>query len=211
MKTKRISFRKKLLCLLLALACTFSVIGPDTPFASADESLEDLRNQYNEIEKEIQKNQEAYQEVQSDIKSTKKKLDSLNKQLDSISEQVDLLNESISILNKDISAIQGDIDVTQSDIDGINTQIVETEIMISETNMLMASTKEVLLARIRENYLAGEASTVELLLTSGDLSTFFARKEIVTRVSENDKELIDELSEKVNELNELQAQLEVSK
>lgn len=212
MKTNRISFKKKLLCLLLALACTFSVIAPyTTPVASADESLEDLRNQYDEIEKEIQKNQEAYQEVQSDIKSNKKKLDSLNKQLDSITEQVDLLNESISILNKDINAIQGDIDVTQSDIEDINMQIVETEIMISETNMLMASTKEVLLARIRENYMAGEASTVELLLTSGDLSTFFARKELVTRVSENDKELIDELSEKVNELNELQAELEVSK
>ena len=211
MKTNKISFRKKLLCLLLALTCALSVVVPYAPVASADESLEDLRNQYDELEKEIQKNQEAYAEVQSDIKSNKKKLDSLNQQIDSITKQVDLLNESIGILNKDINAIQGDIDVTQNDIDAINTQIVETEIMISETNMLMASTKEVLLARIRENYMAGEASTVELLLTSGDLATFFARKELVTRVSENDKELIEELSEKINQLNDLQAELEESK
>lgn len=211
MKTKRISTKKKLLCLLMALVCAFSIIIPSSPTASADENLEDLRNQYDQIEKEIQKNQEAYAEVQSDIKSNEKKLDSLNAQLDSITKQMDLLDESIGILNKDIDSLQGDIDITQGDIDKINEQIVETEILISETNMLMDSTREVLLARIRENYMAGEASTVELLLTSGDLSTFFARKELVTRVSEKDKELIDELSDKINQLNDLQAELEVKK
>lgn len=211
MKTKRISIKKKLLCLLMALVCAFSIIIPSSPTVSADENLEDLRNQYEEIEKEIQKNQEAYAEVQSDIKSNEKKLDSLNAQLDSITKQMDLLDESIGILNKDIDSLQGDINITQGDIDKINEQIVETEILISETNMLMDSTREVLLARIRENYMAGEASTVELLLTSGDLSTFFARKELVTRVSENDKELIDELSDKINQLNDLQAELEVKK
>lgn len=211
LKTKRISTKKKLLCFLLALVCAFSVVMPYSPVASADESLEDLRNQYDEIEKEIQKNQEALSDVQSDIKSNEKKLDSLNEQLDNISKQMDLLDESIDILNGDIDSLQGDIDVTQGDIDDINVQVVETEILISETNMLMDSTRDVLLARIRENYMSGEASTVELLLTSGDLSTFFARKELVTRVSENDKELIDELSEKINELNDLQVQLEEKK
>ncbi len=211
LKINRISVRKKLLCLLLALTCAFSVVLPYSPVASADESLEDLKNQYNQIEKEIQKNEEAYAEAQSDIKSNKKKLDSLNDQLDSISKQVDLLNESIDILNKDIDALQSDIDVTQQDIETINAQIIETEIMISETNMLMNSTKDVLLARIRESYMAGEASTVELLLSSGNLATFFARKELVTRISENDKKLIDELSEKINQLNDLQVQLEESK
>lgn len=211
MKTKKVSFRKKLLCLLLALTCAFSVVIPSSPVASADESLEDLRNQYDELEKEIQKNQEAYEEVQSDIKSNKKKLDSLNQQIDGITKQVNLLNESINILNKDINAIKSDIETIQKDIEAINVQIVETEIAISETNMLMASTQEVLLARIRENYMSGEASTVELLLTSGDLATFFARKELVTRVSENDKELIEELAGKVNQLNDLHEELEESK
>lgn len=212
LKTKRISTKKKLLCFLLAFVCAFSVVLPySSPVASADESLEDLRNQYDEIEKEIQKNQEAYAEAQSDIKSNKKKLDSLNDQLDSISKQMDLLEESIDIINGDIDSLQGDIDLTQADIDEINVQVVETEILISETNMLMDSTRQLLLARIREDYMAGEASTVELLLSSQDLSTFFARKELVTRVSENDKELIDELSEKIKELNELQVQLEEKK
>ncbi len=208
LKTKSISTKKKLLCFLLAVVCAFSVVIPYTLPVSAQESLEDLKNQYAEIEKEIAENEKAYQEVQSDIKSNEKKLDSLNKQLDSISKQMDLLDESISIINGDIDSLQGDIDITQSDIDEINTQIVETEIMISETNMLMDSTREVLLARIRENYMSGNASTVELLLTSQDLSTFFARKELITRVSENDQELIEELSGKVEQLNELQTELE---
>ncbi len=208
LKTKRLSTKKKLLCFLLAVVCAFSVVIPYSQPVSAQESLEDLKNQYAEIEKEIEKNQQAYNEVQSDIKSNKKKLDSLNEQLDSISKQMDLLDESISIINGDIDSLQGDINITQGDINEINSKIVETEITISETNMLMDSTREILLARIRENYMSGNASTVELLLTSEDLSTFFARKELITRVSENDKELIEELSDKIEQLNELQTELE---
>ncbi len=212
MKNKRVSTKKKILCLLLALVCAFSVAVPyAAPTASADESLEDLRNQISDIENEIIEDNKALQEVEDDIRTNEQKLDSLTSQLDKISKQVDLLKDSIDILNGDIDDLQNDIDLLQEKIDAANTQIAEIEIQIGETEFLMDSTREILLARIRENYMSGEASTVELLLTSSDLSTFFARKELVTRVSENDAQLITELTDKINELAELQKELESQK
>lgn len=211
MKNKRVSTKKKIICLLLALVCVFSVAAPYAPTASAEESLEDLRNQISDIENEIIEDNKALQEVENDIRTNEQKLDSLTSQLDKISKQVDLLKDSIDILNDDIDDLQNDIDLLQEKIDTTNSQIAEIETQITETEVLMDSTREILLARIRENYMSGEASTVELLLTSSDLSTFFARKELVTRVSENDAQLITELTDKINELAELQTELEAQK
>ena len=203
---------RKVLCLIMAFVCVFSVAAPySVPPASAEESLEDLRNQIDEIEKDIVEDNKALAEVEKDIKNNEKKLDNLNDQLDKISQQVDLLKDSIDILNGDIKDLQGDINVTSNDIKEINSQIAQIEAQIADTEALMASTREILLARIRENYMAGEASSVELLFTSTDLATFFARQELVKRVSENDAKLITDLTEKINELADLQKELETTK
>ncbi len=203
---------RKVFCLIMAFICVFSVAAPySVPPASAQESLEDLRNQIDEIEKDIVEDNKALAEVEKDIKNNEKKLDNLNNQLDKISQQIDLLKDSIDILNDDIDDLQGDINVTSNDIREINSQIAQIETQIAETEMLMESTREILLGRIRENYMSGEASTVELLFSSTDLSTFFARQELVKRVSENDAQLITELTEKINQLADLQKELETTK
>jgi valyl-tRNA synthetase len=58
----------------MAFACVFSVVLPYTPTVSAEESLEDLRNQYEDLEKEILKNQQALDKVESEIKRAEGKL-----------------------------------------------------------------------------------------------------------------------------------------
>lgn len=212
LKNNRKTITRKVLCLIMAFVCVFSVAAPYTvPVVSAQESLEDLRNQIDEIEQGIVEDNKALAEVEKDIKNNEKKLDNLNDQLDKISQQVDLLKESISILNDDIDDLQGNIDLTSQDIKDINSQMAEIETQISETESLMEATRVILLARIRENYMAGDASTVELLFSSTDLSTFFARQELVKRVSENDAQLIKDLTEKINMLADLQKELETNK
>lgn len=212
LKTKRTTQKRKLMSFIMALVCAVSACIPVSFAVEEEKSLEELNQRYEEIEKDIQENQEKLDEVEQDIKTNEQKLSELNDQIDSIEEQIDLLDESIDILNGDIDDLQGDIDVTTEDINEINARIAELEAQQAATETLMEETKELLLARIRENYMSGgSGSTIELLLTSDDISSFFARKELVTRVSENDKELITELSEKLIELEELQKQSEEQK
>ncbi|MGN0543499.1 MAG: murein hydrolase activator EnvC family protein [Acutalibacteraceae bacterium] len=206
--TKFFKSKKRLLCLAMAFALFVSASAIS---AAAEETLEEKQQRYEELEKEIAQNQKELADVQSDIKTNEQKLNKLNGQIDSIEEQIDLLDESIGMISDDIDELQTDIDSTSADIDSINSQISKTELQIVETETMMEDTKELLLARIRENYMSGEGSTLELLFTSDDLSSFFARKELITRVSENDSQLISELTAKVGELNELQTELEGSK
>ncbi len=208
---KRTGSKKKFLCFLMALVCIASSCL-SYAFAQEEKSLEELQNRYEEIEKDIQENQEKLDKVEQDIKTNEQKLDELNSQIDDIEEQIDLLDESIDILNGDIDDLQSDINVTTNDINEINVRISEIEAQSASTEALMAETKELLLARIRENYMSGgNGSTLELLMTSDDISSFFARKELVTRVSERDNELIAELAEKLILLAELQKESEAQK
>ena len=208
MKTK-IHVRKRIFCLALALICVFSAMI--MPQASA-KTLEEMNAEYEQIEKEIQENQEKLDEVQEDIRTNEQKLDKLNSQIDKINDQLDILNDSIDILNDDIDSLQYDITATTNDINEITIRKEEILTQISHTQSLMTETEDMLLARIRENYMAGgSGSTVEILLMSDDISSFFARKELVTRVSENDAALVAELSDKIVQLNSLQAELDQKK
>lgn len=209
MKTDKKAFKKRLLCFCVALVCLITAV---VPCVSAEESLDEMQNRYEELEKDIEKNEQALAQVQQDIKTNEKKAENISSQIEKIEEQIDLLDESIDILNGDISDLQSSINVTTNDIESINSQISEIELQIGQTDALMAQTREMLLARIRENYMAGgTGSALELLLSSGDISSFFARKELVTSVSENDAQLVNDLADKINELNDLQKELEEKK
>ncbi len=206
MKTKT---SRRIFCLVLALICAFSAMV--MPHASA-KTLEEMNAEYEQIEKDIQENQEKLEEVQQDIKTNEQKLDNLNSQIDKINDQLDILDESINVLNKDINSLQNDITSTTNDINEITIRKEEILVQIEETQALMDETEDMLLARIRENYMSGgQGSTIEILLMSDDISSFFARKELITRVSENDAALVAELSEKIAQLNALQAELDAKK
>lgn len=208
MKTKA-SIKKRIFCLALALICVFTAMI--MPQASA-KTLEEMNAEYEQIEKDIQENQEKLEEVQQDIKTNEQKLENLNNQIDKINTQLDILDESIDILNDDIDNLQYDITATTNDINEITIQKEEILLQISDTQSLMDETEDMLLARIRENYMSGgQGSTIEILFMSGDISSFFARKELVTRVSEEDATLVAELSDKIVQLNSLQTELDAKK
>ena len=208
LKTK-ISLKKKLLCLAIALICVVSSLI--IPHASA-KTIDELNDEYAKIEQEIQEDKEKLDEVEDDIKTNEQKLNKLNNQIDKINSQIDLLDESIDILNGDINDIKNNINITENDIEEINIRRQEILLQVAETQALMEDTKELLLERIRMDYMTGgDATELEFLLSSGDLETFFVRKEILRRNSEEDAKLINELTEKIKELEALNTELEAKK
>ncbi len=208
MKTKKRSKLKALLCFILILACT-CIFSPVS--VMAEKSLDELRDEYNKIEESIQQNQQNLNEVQGEIKDNKSKLEKLNSEIDDIQAQVDILNDRIEILNSDITSLNSSIQTITTEISSINTMIAEIETQIAEGEILIAETRELLLNRIRENYMAGGGSTLEILFTSEDLGSFLTRTELVAQVTEKDTKLITELTSELVELNSLETQLEAEK
>ena len=200
---------RMLLSLVLVFTCTFCLFSPISAFA--EKTLDDLRDEYEKIEQSIQENQQNLNEVQGEIKDNKTKLDKLNSEIDDIQAQVDILTDRIDILNGDISSLNGNIKNVTAEISDINTMIAEIEAQITQSEALIAETREMLLMRIRENYMAGGGSNLEILFSADDMESFLTRKELVDRVSENDTKLITELTGDVVELNSLESQLAAEK
>lgn len=210
LKTKRKTIIR-ILAASLAFCCIFSSLLFSSPVASADEQLDDLQKQYDNLEAEINQNKQELQEVQGEIKDQNKKLKQINSEIDAINGQIDILNSRINTLNADISAKESSIESINAEIDQLNKDIETTNHNMDEIRIEMQDTKDMLLGRLRENYMSGETSTLEILFSSDDISSYFTRKELMQRVSENDAALIKELEEKLAELDELQKQMEVKK
>ena len=197
------------LCLLLSSIMFSPIVRAEDD--EDDAELKELQEQYNEIEEEINKNKQALSEVQGDIKDNKKKLSSINSEIDGINQQINNLDSRINTLNNNISSLETRISNTTQSIETLTQEIEDTNTQIAETQVLMQDTRETLLGRIRENYMSGESSTLEIIFSSDDISSYFTRKELMARVGENDAALIQELSQKIKDLNELEEQLKQDK
>lgn len=196
---------KSILCLLLALVCIVGSIAPVSVYA--EKTLEELEDEYAKIEEEIKKNEDKLDKVEGQINTNENKLDKLNSEIEDINSQISNLEERIDVLNGDINDLNTDINDLSAEIIEIDETIADIESQIADCEDLTEETKSQLLNRIRENYMAGGGSKLEILFSATDLTSFLERQELVAQMSTNDTELINEMAAKVSELNSLEAQL----
>lgn len=71
MKTDKTAFKKRLLCFCVALVCLITAV---VPCVSAEESLDEMQNRYEELEKDIEKNEQAMLRFSRISKPTSKRL-----------------------------------------------------------------------------------------------------------------------------------------
>ena len=212
MKIKKKTKIQTVLSIILSIACILASVPVINAVAEeTTKSLEQLRDEYEQIEQEIQQNEAALDEVEEEIQTNEERLDEIHGELEDIQSQIDILDERLELLEGDITALNESVEIINEEIILINEQIAAIEIEIEETRDLMEETKEQLLARIRENYMAGDGSSLEMLFSADDISSFLTRKEIITRVSEKDNQLIEELTTKLAELEALETDLEAQK
>lgn len=189
----------------------FLCAAPASPPVSAQTTLEELREKYKELEEKIKNSEDKMAEIEASISSNEAKLDELNVQIENFEGQIDILDEQITLLNGEIGIIDAQLTTLENEITVYETRIDALEIQIAYTQLEVQRTRNALLERIRASYMAGEASTLEILFSSGDLSTYLAKKELLERVAESDSELIENLNRKAADLEVLQEEAETAK
>lgn len=175
---------RRALCLLLcaALACTASA------YAIADISefstrSQQLQQQQEELDKQLeQAREDATEQLQLQ--------QALQAKIDNVQEQIDLLNTTISTYNKEIVKKEAQIRAQQEEID---------------------QDYEILGQRIRAIYMAGEASTLEIILGAKDFSDFIDKAYLIESISSFDAKIIDELSKKLHTITAEKTELEEEK
>lgn len=151
------------------------------------------QNQLNNLNQQISNLQQQQSALQQQINATKDQKEqaaiqkaNIDSQLYSTSQQIQLVNQKIALL--------------QNNIDEANQQIGDLEVEID-------SQYEQFKNQIRSSYMSPEYSFLEYLLGSESFADFSVRMETVTRISEYDQSVINQLEAQISDLHTLQESL----
>ena len=166
--------------LSLLLSVTFVFCASFLP-ASAADSKKDLQNKIDGA-----KESNGYSSEQ---------IDALQEQLDTYQSQITELNSQIGDKNAVINDYQKEIDSLQKNIDEASESIEAQTKTVNDTYNLL---KE----RLRAAYMAGESSTLEVLLTASDYEGFLTRLELLSKTTKHDRQLMKSLQDDIAKLND---------
>lgn len=166
--------------LSLLLSVTFVFCASFLP-ASAADSKKDLENKIDGA-----KESNGYSSEQ---------IDALQEQLDTYQSQITELNSQIGDKNAVINDYQKEIDSLQKNIDEASESIEAQTKTVNDTYNLL---KE----RLRAAYMAGESSTLEVLLTASDYEGFLTRLELLSKTTKHDRQLMKSLQDDIAKLND---------
>lgn len=202
MKNKRNTWLKRAAAFVLCAALV--LVTGVFPTRVQAKSLDDLKKDYNELEKEIEANQKKLENIKNQQASNAEKMKLLSSQAEAISSQLDVLNSQLSVLNADIA----DYD---REISALDKKIADAQSKIDKIDADVAATQEKISERLRAIYMAGSSSWIEILLESDSISSLLLRIQLLASVTENDNKLISKLEKQIEELNAAKAELDKDK
>lgn len=189
--------RRSLLALVLVLSMVFSTLCFGGVVSAA--KVSDLENKQDSLENKNDKIEGQLEDIRDD-KEKEKDNNKLKSEMAEIQESLNALTLEIDGYNEEIEKLEKDIEDMDKKIAQSNKNIEECEIKIQEKQAEFDQLFELLKKRLRALYIAGDASSLEILLTSSDMSDFLNRLEIVKGVAEHDSKLLEQVNGVVAEL-----------
>ena len=200
-----------LICSLLVLTSVGFCFSTPSVYAATEEELE---QELARIEAEIKANKKKIKSLDGEKESQQEYLDTLKSQIESVQKKADALNNQVKIIDNAINLCNTQIKQLKNEISTLVDEVSLAETQIKETTKNIENSKDELSAKIRASYINGNQSTLKILMGSDSLASFLTRLEMMKRMSENDKKVIDDfkkeavlLKESKEKLQEKQAEL----
>lgn len=190
---------KKIISLILSLAFAFSVVGGTTSTYAASTSA--LRDKQKKIQSQIDAAQSKINKLSGQKKDTEEYISALDV-------KIQALKDKISTLKAEANALQSNIDKVKKNISDTGAQIDKIQADIDAKQAEFDKTFEEYCQRLRAMYVSGHASNLEVLLTSSDISSILTRSEMIKSVSQKDSKTLNDLMDKMNEIEKDKAELE---
>ncbi len=213
MKQHRIILR--LFAVLLAFCLFTASAFPQMITVKADDSSysEDYENMTAEEKQAL---------IEQKLKEVNEKLNSLGEQSKETEEYINTLDEKIKYLKNELKLSEQEINDSKDKIISLEKQQQDNETQIAQIKIdleEMASRSEELqkefdssyslfCQRIRAIYISGNTSVISMLLTCSDISTLLTRYEMIKRVSQSDRELLQSVQSQAKELSETKTAME---
>ncbi len=168
--------------LLCTVLCLSSYILPAAAWNSKDE-IQDKIDEQESRKADSEQNASKFQQEINDMQA-----------------EIDVVNQKISDLNVQIADKNKLIAQYQEEVNGLQKEINAADVRQQELDTEISATYDLLSERLYATYVAGETSTLELLLSAEDFETFLTRLELVRRIAEHDTSLVSDLQADIDEL-----------
>ena len=187
---------KKFLILLAAI--TFLTCSP--VFADDEEELDELEQIDIEIE-QLEEEKLSYEEAAAKAQAT---AELIQGKIDSVSEFKRQLDEDAAVATADYEEKQAALDETLFRIGENENKLVEVTAELNQKHGVLEK-------RVRDIYINGQISYLDVLFGAQDFGDFLTRMDLLKRVMIRDSELVANVLAYQNEIKEVGKQLEADK
>lgn len=164
-----------------------------------------------DFQAEIDALEKKIEAANSKKEASEQSVSELKEQISLLQEQMDVYNDKITQLNSQIAEKDALIAQYQREADSLQAEIDAAEAKQAELEQEISATYDVLSERLRAAYMAGETSTLEILLSAKDFETFLTRLELIKRISDHDTALVADLQADIDDLNATKEKLDADK
>ena len=176
---------KRLLSLILAAVVL--ILGAVTVYATSIEELE-------ERQKELEDQNAEYE---AKLEQSREKVAEQQDYVDALVGKVQTVNEEIIVIREKISALEANIK--------------EKQLLIDEKSAEIEDGLNTLRARLKAIYMAGDVSSLEIILGAKSFSDFLDKLQIVRYVSSHDEALINSIQDQMDVISSEQKALQSEK
>lgn len=171
-------------------------------------SVQDKKDQISSYEEKIKAAESKVSSLKGDMSKTKDYITELDAQISDYEAQIQLLQSDIDAYQKDIDALQADINQKNAQIKELNEKIEANIKEIENLKAEIEKQKDELKTQVRNIYMSGETSSLEVLLCSKDFSDFLIKQQYVSSLADYEQSLIDSINATVKQIHELNEQIE---
>lgn len=171
---------------LIAAALSLAIIAlPSLPSAAyaADGELESRQEELNQRKESLEQQSQELDEKLRDVRSQKEEKEEYKKTLE---ENTSVVQEQISVASQRIEQLDNEINEASAKISGKQTEI--------------EGSYDLLKKRLCNIYMAGETSTLDIILGAKSMRDFLDKAEMLRLITQHDKELIDNLDSQVKDI-----------
>jgi murein DD-endopeptidase MepM/ murein hydrolase activator NlpD len=148
------------------------------------------------------------EELRNQSKLTKKRLEEANSNLKQNKKSQDKLRSQINYLDLQVSELQKEIDQLDSEIADTEKKLTEEGVRLDEAIKRVEERDKLLKTRVRAMYENGDVTYLEVLLDSDSIGDFLSRKEMMEKIVDSDKAILEQNIKDKEEIAARKAEIE---
>ncbi len=170
-----------IICLSIVIGCVLTVAATD---------IDEIKDQQAALEEQSAQYQAVLDEKNAEVAQQQEYVDALVGKVETVTQEIQLSHQKIQALDDDIAE--------------------KTE-QINQKNAEIEENMEILRQRIKTIYIAGEVSSLEIIMGAKNFSDFLDKVQLVKSVSAHDEELINEIQGQLDQISAEKEALQLDK